>query len=206
MAVTTVIFDMGGVLVWTHWERATVPLGRLAGITSEKVMGTIRTGDAYLPFMRGEIDTAEFAGRMAASLGMQMPVEEFIALWNSILAPNPDAGGILERLKEEIRLALGSNTDPEHYKRSVEVQPALALFDDVLLSYELGVCKPDAAFFSLALEGLGVGAEECVFIDDLSENVASAMALGIEGIHFKSMEQVEEELTRMGILQGKTGV
>ena len=200
MAISTVIFDTGGVLVWTHWERATVPLGKLAGMSPEQVMNTILNTDTHYAFMRGEFDSAEFAGRVSASLGIQIPTEGLVGLWNSILAPNPDALRVLERLKGKVRLALGSNIDPEHYRRSMEVQPALALFDDVLLSYEMGVCKPAPAFFTYALETLGAAAGECVFIDDLAANVESATSLGLTGIQFQSMAQVEGELVGLGLL------
>ena len=200
MAISTVIFDMGGVLVWTHWERASEPLASMAGISPDMVTETIRKGEAYFPLMSGEIDFEEFALRVTADLGIQMPTDRLMDLWNSILAPNPDAGPVLGRLQGGCRLVLGSNTDPEHYQRSVEVQPALALFDDALLSYDLGVCKPDPAFFTSGLARLGLSAEECVFIDDLADNVASAVGLGITGIQFESMAQVEGQLERLGLL------
>lgn len=205
MAISTVIFDMGGVLVWALWERATVPLGKIAGMAPEKVLETIFNDDTHHAYMRGEIDTDNFAVALAASLGVQLPTDEIIGLWNSILAPNREAPAVLEGLKGKVRLVLGSNTDPEHYQRCLEVQPALSLFDDVLLSYELEVCKPDPRFFTTGLPGLGLTPEECVFIDDMAENVESATSLGITGIQFQSMGQVERDLARLGIPSESTG-
>jgi len=202
LAISTVIFDMGGVIVWTHWEHATEPLGRAAGMAPEQVLETVLNSDTHLAYMRGEIDTGEFASSVAASLDIKMPADELMGHWNSILAPNLEALPLLERVKGKHRLVLGSNTDEEHYKRSAELQPALALFADTLLSYELGHCKPDTAFFTSGLEVLGVSPDECVFIDDVAENIESATSLGITGIRFESMAQVELELETLGLFRG----
>ncbi|GAA2243957.1 hypothetical protein GCM10010430_27110 [Kitasatospora cystarginea] len=52
-------------------------------------------------------------------------------------------------------------------------------FDEVVLSGEHGVRKPDPAIFRLTLDKLGVPAEECLFVDDSQENLAAAYKLGI---------------------------
>lgn len=52
-------------------------------------------------------------------------------------------------------------------------------FDEVVLSAEHGVRKPDAAIFGLVLDKLGVSAERCLFVDDSEENLAAAYRLGI---------------------------
>jgi len=200
LGISTVIFDMGGVLVWTHWERATEPLGKLARVPPERVLETILHTDAHFSYMIGEIDSYEFAIGILESLGIDIPQEELLAIWDSILAPNPEALPVLERLKKRYRLVLGSNTDIGHFNRSLEVQPGLGLFDDLLLSYELGVCKPDAAFFELGLASLEIPPEKCVFIDDLAANIESAKGVGIKAIQFQSMSQVEAELGRLGLL------
>jgi putative hydrolase of the HAD superfamily len=52
-------------------------------------------------------------------------------------------------------------------------------FDEVVLSAEHGVRKPDPAIFRLTLDRLGVSAEQCLFVDDSEENLAAAYRLGI---------------------------
>ncbi|HCP23855.1 MAG TPA: HAD family phosphatase, partial [Dehalococcoidia bacterium] len=53
--------------------------------------------------------------------------------------------------------------------------------------------KPDPAFFQRILGGLGAPPEECVFIDDRPENVESARTLGIDALHFQSLEKLETD-------------
>ncbi|SFC62620.1 HAD family hydrolase [Streptomyces aidingensis] len=52
-------------------------------------------------------------------------------------------------------------------------------FDEVVLSTDHGVRKPDPAIFHLVLDKLGVPAEQCLFVDDSEENLAAAHRLGI---------------------------
>ena len=125
-------------------------------------METLFSTDANLSYMRGDIDSSEFAKGVSERLGLDISEEELLGIWESILAPNLEALPVLERLKGKYRLVLGSNTDFGHFRRSVELQPALGLFDDLLLSYELGVCKPDSAFFERGLASLDIPAQECV--------------------------------------------
>ena len=198
--LTTVMFDLGGVLVWTQWDRVTVPLAEMSGMTPERVMDEIETGEAGCAFMLGKLDRAEFHRRLTEQLGLSLTPDAFFALWTSIIAPNNNINSLLEGLKNRYRLVLASNTDVLHYARSLEVQEALRLFDYALLSYELGLCKPDPEFFRSGLERLAISPEECVFIDDRKENVEAAQTLGIAGTQFVSTQQLELDLGDMGLV------
>ncbi len=200
LSISTIIVDLGGVLVWTRWSRLTEPLAELTGTTPEEVMERIRTGNAYYPHMRGELDFSDFHKKLTDDLRVVLTPDELLELWNSILEPNEAINPIVKRLKGRYRLAIGSNTDDSHFQRGNEIQRATLEFDDVLVSYELGVCKPDPEFFRRGLAKLGVGPEECLFIDDLEDNVEAARSLGITGIRFESAELLEQKLKGLGIL------
>ena len=72
-------------------------------------------------------------------------------------------------------------------------------FDDIIISGKVGLVKPDPAIFRLLLDKIGRAAEECIFIDDSSANVAAAQRLGFAAIHFRSPEQLKQELRALGI-------
>lgn len=56
-------------------------------------------------------------------------------------------------------------------------------FDEVVLSTDLGVRKPDSAIFEHTVSLLGVPASQCIFADDTEENLPPAEALGMTVIH-----------------------
>ena len=207
MPVTTIIFDLGGVLVQTRWERFTRPVGEMCGLSEDAVMDRIVSGDAYFPFMRGEFSTDEFAGRLIGEFALAgISRDDLLSLWSSVIAADDSSDGqrdvfdVVNRLRGRYRLAIGSNTDRLHYARGLKVRPELLDFQDVLLSYELGRCKPDPEFFVLGLRKLKVPAAECAFIDDRPDNVEAARSVGIEGIEFSSASQLEADLSALQIL------
>jgi len=66
------------------------------------------------------------------------------------------------------------------------------------LSAELRLIKPHPAIYEHALQGLGVVAEETLFLDDRETNVAAARTLGIRAIQFRSVAQLKDELVSLG--------
>ena len=70
----------------------------------------------------------------------------------------------------------------------------LKLVDGRILSYEERLIKPDQKIFRLILERYGLSADECIFIDDIEENVVAFETLGIHGIVFKNHKQATSEI------------
>lgn len=114
-----------------------------------------------------------------------------------IVQPLPGMLESVAELKQQgYRVALLSNTtkarsyffrDHGYYK----------LFDPVILSWEVNLKKPDPEIYKLMLQKLNLAANECVFIDNLSENVQAARKLGMTGIHFKTPQQFRADLAKI---------
>ena len=67
--------------------------------------------------------------------------------------------------------------------------PAIAfdLFDDIVVSGEVKLVKPDPRIYWVVLERTARTADECLFIDDSEANVAAARQLGFRTIRFESL-------------------
>ena len=90
-----------------------------------------------------------------------------------------------------------SNAWPET-RRWLENEWRIAdAFDQIVISAEVGVAKPDPGIFHLALDGLEVTPKESVFIDDFDANVKAAREIGIYSILFRDPEQTIEELRKL---------
>jgi HAD superfamily hydrolase (TIGR01509 family) len=92
--------------------------------------------------------------------------------------PYPDTADVLKSLhRQGIKTAVVSNI-------AFDVRPALEAIgvadylDEVVLSYEVGAVKPDAAIFETALTRLGVDAERAVMVGDSDEADGGARAIG----------------------------
>jgi putative hydrolase of the HAD superfamily len=68
------------------------------------------------------------------------------------------------------------------------------LFDDVVISGEVGMRKPEERIFSLAASRLGLPPAACVFIDDVEGNIVAARALGFAAVHHRDPALTRQEL------------
>lgn len=99
--------------------------------------------------------------------------------------------GVVRRARQAgIRTGLLSNSWGFDYPRDGWAE----LFDDVVISGEVGMRKPDPEIYLHASARLGVPPQACVFVDDLRPNVLAAARLGMVGIHHTSVESTADEL------------
>ncbi len=71
------------------------------------------------------------------------------------------------------------------------------IFDEIIVSAEVGLAKPDRRIYQLALDRLDVEAEQTIFIDDFIVNIQGARELGIHGIHFQDPKTILGELKNL---------
>jgi 2-haloacid dehalogenase len=74
------------------------------------------------------------------------------------------------------------------------------LFEDIVVSGEVKIIKPDPAIFNLLLLRINRQPVECLIIDDSQLNLESARNMGFKTIHYLNPDQLEMELELMGIL------
>jgi HAD superfamily hydrolase (TIGR01509 family) len=67
----------------------------------------------------------------------------------------------------------------------------------MIISAEVGLVKPDARIFQMAVERLGVEAWQAVFVDDMQRNVEGAKWVGLHGIHFQNPAQIRHDLDNL---------
>jgi len=72
--------------------------------------------------------------------------------------------------------------------------PFLRKFKDIVVSGDVKMIKPNPEIYTYALNRFEINAGETIFIDDNENNVVTANKLGINGIHFKNVEQLKKEL------------
>lgn len=196
MAVT-VIFDLGGVLVHLDWDKVCAPLARLSDLSYDAVMKEVQNGPIVQSSMLGRLDSQEFHRALCAKLHVEIEFDQFIDLWNGLLSANEDIAPLVEELGSGHRLVLASNTDAIHFAYSEQHFDVLRAFGQYFLSYEMGLLKPDPAYFHHVLYGLWVSPGDCIFIDDRVENVRSAQNIGIKSLVFESADRLKSDLQEL---------
>lgn len=74
------------------------------------------------------------------------------------------------------------------------------LFDDMVISGEVGFAKPEPEIYQILLGKIGRPPQECLFIDDSLPNIQQANKIGFATIHFQSPSQLEEELKQLQLI------
>jgi epoxide hydrolase-like predicted phosphatase len=156
---------------------------------------------------RGECTEAEFERLLAAELvgvdGGVVEAEGLLArMWAATEYDQVMHDVIRAARQAGLRTALLSNSWGGGYPR--ELFPEL--FDAVVISGEVGMRKPEPRIFALATELIGLPAEECVFIDDIKENIAAAEAVGLTGVLHRTAAETSARLTELlGITLSRRG-
>jgi len=196
-----IIFDFGNVLV--HWDVHRI-FGRFFADPAavDSFLAEVRYPewnarlDAGLPFAEG---VAELAGQFPQYAPV---IQAYDTDWRKgVAGPIHGTVDILQRLKQAgYPLYVWSNFSAQKFVRMREEYGWVSLFEDVILSGELHLVKPDPAFFQAALHRIGRSAQDCIFIDDHLPNIETARKLGMVAIPFQSPAQLEMELKTLQIL------
>lgn len=100
-----------------------------------------------------------------------------------------------QTLRPKYKLGMLSNISAHTIDQFFSVAEREQLFDDVVISSEVGLVKPHPAFFELAAQRLGVDTSEVVMIDDSSINCSGAIEAGMRAIAYTTLESTQQQLT-----------
>jgi len=202
LALRAVVFDYGMVLTEPPDEDAHEALVRITGLAPEQLDKLYWADRAA--FDSGALTGQEFWRGFAREIGLTLsePTIEELVHWDARMwmAINPAMLAWQSELKKRgILTAIVSNMgDTVHAEMEREFE-WLGRFDVLVWSYELRVTKPDPAIYEYMLEKLGTRAEETMFIDDRNVNVDAAVAMGMKGIVFTTVERLREDLVASGL-------
>ena len=102
-------------------------------------------------------------------------------------------------LKQRYPIFLLSNFQAVPFAKLREIHPFLTQADGAVVSAHHQLMKPEPAIYLKLLSNHHLDPKECVFIDDLSENIEGAKSIGMKGIVFSSPESTQSALTDLGV-------
>ncbi|MEU4393503.1 HAD family phosphatase [Kribbella sp. NPDC023855] len=144
---------------------------------------------------RGQIAVPDFERKLASMLvrkdGGPVQAEGLIERMFAHFEHQPQMSALIRRARGHgIKTALLSNSWGNSYPRDTWD----GMFDDIVISGEVQLRKPEPEIYHLAAQRLGLRPAECVFVDDMEVNVVAARELGITGIVHTSYEETRREL------------
>lgn len=129
-------------------------------------------------------------------------IEAYHRRWGEMLGDViQESAGALHALRAAGVPVYGlSNFSAETWPLARDRYDVLGAFDDVVVSGEVGVAKPDPAMFELAAKRFDVTPATTLFIDDRADNIAAAESCGWQTHHFTDATALQPALARMGLL------
>ncbi len=150
---------------------------------------TGRTADGYTQYTRAEVielSWRDFLARLDldASRAPQL-AGEFWAAFCASSALNPGAREVVEGLAQHFQLGMITNGYSDSQRGRLAAAGWSDRFDPLLISEEVGLSKPDARIFDMALEQLDLGPEDVLYVgDSLSHDREGCLRAGIRFCHF----------------------
>ena len=195
-----VIFDVGRVIIRVDLARSFEAFGKRDGLSAEQVWTALQTDARWDDWQEGRVTPRDWHKHLSEKFHLSLSFEEFCESWNRVLDPVtilPES--LFERLATKCRLALLSNTDPIHVAHFEATFPFVRHFPVRVYSCRVGSSKPAPLIYHHTLREVDALPEETLYIDDLRENVDTALRLGMTGFHFTSRGELLSEFSRLGL-------
>jgi glucose-1-phosphatase len=194
-------FDLGKVLVDFSVDRMLQQIGAVARIPAEQVRAVLFGDGLMRQHEAGRLSTRELYEVFCAAIGSRPDFDALAAAVGAIFELNRPMLPLVAQLRQAGHaMGILSNTCETHWEYCLGhyriVRDGFAVH---ALSYRIGTLKPEAAIFHAAAELAGVRPEEIFFVDDLTEHVAGARAVGFDAVQFTSAAALAHELRQRGI-------
>lgn len=162
------------------------------------------TMDVFFDAMRGKYSEDEYLDILLNETNWNITKKDLKKLIRKNLnVPVKGTLEIVKNLSEDYNLILLSDHIKEWMDYIFENNLELNIFKKKYFSYEYGKLKSDEGCFEYVLKDANINASETLFIDDYENNVEMAKRSKIDGILFKSAEDLEKELENRNILKVK---
>ena len=200
------MFDIGNVLI--DWNPRYLYRKIFADEEEmERFLGTVTTPEWHLEQDRGRSIDEGTTLLVSRHPEYAREIEAFYGRWEEMFG-GPIEGSV--RLLRELRergypLYALTNFSTETFPLARAWYQFLDLFDEIVVSGELGMVKPDPEIYGVLVKRTGLNPATSVFIDDSASNVRAAEALGFKGMLFEDAGGLRDNLTYLGLLHNEDG-
>jgi epoxide hydrolase-like predicted phosphatase len=196
LGIRAVFFDLGGVILRTEYQAPRQHLAERLGMEYEDLVRLVFESETSRKASVGAVSEEAHWETIARRLNRP---QETDAIRSEFFAGDVVDRGLVDFIRSlRPRWKTGVISNAWSGMRDfLTVQKFEDAFDGLVMSAEVGVAKPKAEIYLLALEQLKVSPGEAVFVDDFIENVEGARAVGMSAIHFKEPETAIAQLKKL---------
>jgi 2-haloacid dehalogenase len=200
--ITTIIFDLGGVLI--DWNPEYVYLKEFRGDRAkmDRFLNNICAWDWNANQDAGYPIATATEERVTLFPEYEELIRMYYGRWEEMLGfAHQDTLAILKDLVENpnYRILALTNWSAETWPKAIAKFTWLKWFDGILVSGQENIRKPFPEIYELLISRYDINKDEALFIDDSVDNIEGGEGVGIKGIHFKNAQKLVQQLGDLGI-------
>ena len=142
----------------------------------------------------GRISTECFLDNVCRLLTQKVDRSELVPQWVEIFKPIPEMLVLASKLKADYGVFVLSNTSALHWAYLLSEYSLDRIGMGAMASFEVGALKPEPKIFREAERKFALTPKRTLFIDDIEDNAAGALACGWQAIHHISIEKTLEKM------------
>ena len=202
--ITTIIFDVGNVLIDFDWDGF---IHRLFPNADQKFYDrlneTVWEGGRWDRLDAGDEPEKVLASLINYSPDLEKELRLIVENIGETLKKRPATPEWLKSLKAKgYRLLYLSNYSRYVMSKNPEVLDFLPLLDGGIFSCDVKLIKPQREIYECLAKKYNLVPSECVFIDDVARNIQAGKDFGYNAIQFVTLEQVQRDLNKI-LQEGK---
>lgn len=197
MTIRAVFFDFGGVILRTEYQAPRQQLAERFNMDYDEMDKAVFGTESARRASTGEI--TEDQHWMEVLKRFKLPASEKRSFSDSFFGGDiidRDFVELIRSLRGKFHTGLISNAW-SGLRDYLTKEKLIDIFDTVIISAEVGVAKPNARIYQIALEQAKVQANEAVFVDDVAVNIEGCEKVGMKGILFKDPTEVIKQLNQI---------
>jgi putative hydrolase of the HAD superfamily len=199
-SIRALFWDVGGVLLtnaWDHQERSKA----LEHFHVDPEEFQSRHDMVVSSFERGKLTLDEYLDRTIFYRERPFGRGEFRDVMFSLSQPFPENLAFAQSLASSRNYFMSTinNESRELNGYRIDKFGLCKIFQLFVSSCFVGLRKPEAEIYRLALEITQIPAQECCFIDDRALNLECAKQMGMHTIEMKGLESLRAELVKLGV-------
>lgn len=199
-AINALFWDVGGVLLTNAWDR-TERTKAFEHFHLDPDEFHARHEMVVSSFERGKITLEEYLDRTVFYKERPFTREAFRDFMFALSQPFPEVLQFAQSIANSGKYFMGTinNESRELNDYRIEEFALRKMFRLFVSSCFVGLRKPERDIYRLALEITQFPAQQCCFIDDRALNLECAAQLGMHTIQMQSLEQLQADLTQLGV-------
>jgi len=198
--IRALFWDIGGVLLtnaWDHTERDKA----LEHFQIDPQEFQSRHEMLVSSFERGKITLDEYLDRTIFFRDRAFSRDTVREYMFSLSHPFPDVLQFARSLADSRKFFMGTinNESRELNYYRMDQFGLRKIFRVFFSSCFVGLRKPEAGIYQLALETTQIPADQCCFIDDRPLNLEYAAKIGMHTIQMQGLDSLKKELEKLGV-------